>query len=639
MCGIVGIFDHSGSAIDRDLLGRMSGAIRHRGPDGEGQFIAPGVGLGIKRLSIIDVEGGTQPLTNEDGHLHLVFNGEIFNYVELRKELIDYGHRFKTQSDTEVIVHAYEQWGSDCVTRFNGMFAFALWNEERRELLLARDHLGVKPLYYVKVDNRTLFGSEIKALLEDSSCPRDVDLQSLGQLFSLRYVPSPDTLFREIKKLPPGHLIKFNSSGMAMERFWNAKPVVRKITDEGALIEEYQELLEDAVRLQMRSDVAVGLFLSSGMDSCTLLSLMSHKTAHPISTFTIGFENNRGRDEVVEARQAARMFGADHTELILTARDYQEYYQEYLWNLEEPLGNESAAAFYFVSRIARQKVKVALCGEGADELWAGYDRYRGLKLSRYYSRLPAFVTSILGSPFFERIVRNEKLKRGLLALDEKDTLSRFVKIHSFYSQEMKAQLFQPWIREHVSIDGSEAKEALSRLQTDVKNLDLITQMQYIDTRSGLPDDLLMVCDKTAMANSLEVRVPFLDVRIVEFVESLPPSLKLCGLTQKYLHKKACRKWIPKEIANRKKKGFANPVDIWLRSTLRAYAHDCLLSESSSITKYFNRSYIEKILYLHESGIQNYLRHIQLLVSFELWHRMYISGNLPKGAGRPAYECL
>jgi len=325
MCGIVGIFDRNGSPIDRELLNRMTGVIRHRGPDGEGCFTAPGVGISMRRLSIIDLEGGSQPLSNEDGSLQLVFNGEIYNYIELREELLRHGHEFKTQSDTEVIVHAYEQWGRDCVDRFNGMFAFALWDAHKRELFLARDHLGIKPLYYVELGDRVLFASEIKSILEDRLCPREVDLKSLGQLFSLRYVPSPDTLFKGIKKLPAGHRMTLGASGVRIERFWKWKPVLGQSTDEGALIEKYQTLLEDAVRIQMRSDVPVGLFLSSGVDSTAILALMSQHSTQQIRTFTIGFENNGSYDEVTDARKMARMFDTDHTEMILKAEDYQSY--------------------------------------------------------------------------------------------------------------------------------------------------------------------------------------------------------------------------------------------------------------------------------------------------------------------------
>jgi len=601
----------------------MTSALKHRGPDGSGAYVSERVGLGHRRLSIIDLSGGAQPITNEDGTLHLVFNGEIYNFIELRKELEEKGHLFKTRSDTEVIIHGYEQWGLDCVNRFNGIFAFALWDSNRQQLFLARDHLGVKPLYYVVLGDRLLFASEIKSFLTDPQCPREVDLKSLSMLFTLRYVPSPDTLFRDVKKLPPAHSMVVRPGGFEVHRYWNWQPQIRTEAKEAALKEEYQALLEDAVRLQMRSDVPVGLFLSSGIDSGALLAIMRGHTETPIRTFTIGFEEGERSNETDDARKMAERFGADHSDMIVGPKDYEKYFERHLWDLEEPVGNETAAAFYFVSLIASRKVKVVLSGQGADEPWAGYPRYIGIKLSRYYRLMPKFVTQSIISPLIHRYAKDEKLRRGVASLHEPDLLTRFVKIYSFYDSSMKKKLFRPWIQEVISTDGSEAREALRRLQADVRDLDPLSQMTYIDTRANLPDDLLMVGDKTSMANSIEARVPFLDYRLVEMIETLPPNLRLRGFQGKYLHKKAVEKWLPKNVVYRKKKGFANPIDKWLRSGMRRYVGDCLLSETSAVNKYFDRKYIEEMVAQHEANRQQYLRHIYLLISFELWHQQFI----------------
>ena len=623
MCGFCGIFDRSGSPIDGNLLRRMTSAISHRGPDGEGRFIDREVGLGHRRLSIIDVEGGAQPIGNEDGSLQIVFNGEIYNFVELRKELEDAGHIFNTRSDTEVIVHGYEQWGKKCVERFNGMFAFALWDSHKRELFLARDHLGVKPLYYVDLGGRILFGSEIKALLQDSKCVRDVDVEALAELFTFRYVPSPKTLFKDIRKLPAGHCMTLSARGIEVERFWRWIPRHRESWNEEVLIEEYCTLLEDAVRLQLRSDVPLGLFLSSGVDSGALLAIMSRYTSGPVQTFTIGFEGGEKTNEVEDARSLARMFGADHYFMEVKPEDYLKYYESYLWDLEEPVGNETAAAFYFVSKIAHEKVKVALAGQGADEPWAGYDRYVGAKLSTFYSSLPSLVTAPLAS-FVNRIPgRFERLKRGVNSLSEPDMLTRFTKMYSFFSAEMKQQLFKGPLMAQIVDDPYRSKEALRRLQRDVKHLDPVTQMLYIDTRANLPDDLLMVGDKTSMANSLEVRVPFLDYRLIEFIESLPLKLKLNGLTGKYLHKKAMIKLLPKEVVYREKKGFANPVDDWFRTKMRPFVEECLLSPNSGVSRFFDQQYIRHMLDQDRKGKEPLRRHLYLLVSFELWHRTFM----------------
>lgn len=622
MCGIAGVFDRSGAPVAPELVESMTAALAHRGPDGDGRYISGPVGLGHRRLSIIDLAGGQQPIANEDGSMQLIFNGEIYNYIELREELLKAGHVFKTNSDTEVIVHGYEQWGVDCVKRFNGIFSFALWDARAKSIFIARDPLGVKPFYYAQIGTRFLFASEIKAILRDPAYTAEVDVRSLGELFTLRYVPSPNTLFKGIKKMPPAHYMFVDAHGVRLERYWTRTPQIRK-RPEGELVEEYADLVEDAVKLQMRSDVPVGLFLSSGIDSGALLALMSKQSSLPIHTFTIGFDGGEKTNELEGARELAKMFGADHSELVVSAEDYKKYYERYLWDLEEPVGNESAAAFYFVSYLARQKVKVTLTGQGADEPWAGYGRHLGAKASEYYSKLPQPLTQGVIRPLVERFASSETLRRGVVSLDEPDPLSRLVKIYSFYSSDMKEKLFQPWIKDQISTNGIEARQALEWLYKDVQGLDPLTQVLYIDTRSNLPDDLLMVGDKTSMANAVEARVPFLDYRLVEFAESVPPELRRKWFTAKYLHKKAIERWLPKEIVYRKKKGFANPVDRWLRSSMKQYVNESLLSDRSAVRRYFDANFIKQKLAEHEAGELNNMRHIYLLISFEMWHQKFI----------------
>lgn len=625
MCGICGIFDLSGDAIDRADLERMIASIQHRGPDGDGRYLDGEVGLGHRRLSIIDVAGGAQPIANEDRTLQVVFNGEIYNYIELRNELVALGHRFDTVSDTEVIVHAYEQWGPACLRRFNGMFAFALWDTRKRELFLARDHLGVKPLYYFQIGNKLVFASEVKALLTFPNCPRAVDIPALSQLFTFRYVPSPLTLFHGLSKLQPGHYMLAKRSGTEIVRFWTQLPKIRDRWKESDLIEEYQELLEDAVKLQLRSDVPLGLFLSSGVDSSALLAIMSKYCAGAAQTFTIGFDAGEKTNEVFEAAKTARRFGADHYSSMVSARDYCDYYQRYMRDLEEPVGHESAAAFYFVAKAAGQRVKVALCGQGADEPWAGYHRHWGVKLSAAYSRLPTSVTQGF-KLLLDRVPgRMERLTRGVTSLGEKDVLTRLTKVYSFFSADMKASLYKGELRQELQPDPYGTREALRRLQADVQHLDPLSQALYIDTRASLPDDLLMVGDKTSMANSLEVRVPFLDYRLVEFAESLPSKLKLSGRTGKYLHKKAMLKWLPAEIVYRKKLGFSSPIGHWLRTSMRPVVDECLLSRDSGIARYFDQRRIATLLDQDRRGLAQYTRHIYLLLSFELWHREFMRG--------------
>ncbi len=623
MCGISGIFERSGRPVDRSALERMTTAMTHRGPDGAGYFLNGEIGLGHRRLSIIDVQGGTQPICNEDETVQVVFNGEIYNFIELRDELKRFGHTFKTLSDTEVIVHAYEQWGTECVNHFNGMFAFAIFDASDRSVFLARDHLGIKPLYTALIGDQLLFASEIGPLLQHPGIGREVDLDALAELFTFRFVPSPKTLFKGIFKLAPGHWMRATRRDIQVSRFWNWVPTQRTKSSELDLIEEYQTLLEDAVRLQMRSDVPLGLFLSSGVDSAALLAIMSQYSHGPVQTFTIGFEGGDRTNEIADARETARRFGANHQSMTLSHRDYINYFERYMRDLEEPVAHEPAPAFFFLSQMTGAQVKVALTGQGADEPWAGYDRYLGVKLSSVYSRLPTLLTDRLASLVEKVPFPLERLKRGVTSLSEPDILTRFTKIYSFFSADMKAQLYKGALKTNFEKAHFGTKNALLRLQSDVEHLDPLSQMLYIDTRANLPDDLLMVADKMSMANSLEVRVPFLDHRLVQFIESLPPSLKLRGLTGKYLHKKAMTKWLPPKLAYRKKKGFAHPIAEWLRGPMKALVEDCLLSSDSHMSRYFDQGYIRQLLQQHQQGTQQFVRHIYLLVSLELWHRTFI----------------
>jgi asparagine synthase (glutamine-hydrolysing) len=624
MCGISGVFDQSGNAIDREVLQRMTSAMGHRGPDGVGHFVDHEAGLGHRRLSIIDIEGGAQPISNEDDSLQLVFNGEIYNFVELHAELVKLGHRFKTRTDTEVIVHAYEEWGAECLSRLNGMFAIAIWDTRRRSLFLARDHLGIKPLYYTMIGTQLVFASEIKSLMQHPRFSREVDMHSLSELFTFRCVPSPKTLIKGVFKLPPGHLMEVTRVASRVRRFWTHVPHPAIPPSEGQLIDRYQTLLEDAVRLQMRSDVPVGLFLSSGIDSGVLLALMSQHAAGPVQAFTVDFEQGQETNEAIDAAKVARRYGADHHRLNVTSADYATYFDRYMLDIEEPVAHEAAPAFYFVSKLASRHVKVALTGQGADEPWAGYHRYRGVKLSTLYSRLPRALTQQIAKTVGGVPLPMERLKRGVAALGERDLLTRFIKIYSFFSPEMKHGLYKGVLKDMFDTDPYSAKASISHLQHDVRHLDPLSQMLYIDTRTSLPDDLLMVGDKTSMANSIEVRVPFLDRRLVEFIESLPANLKLKGMTGKYLHKKALLKWLPHKDVYRKKKGFDNPIAHWMRTDMRPLVDDCLLSQNSMIARYFDQQYIRKILELDRQGKENFTRQIYLMLSLELWHRAFMS---------------
>ena len=623
MCGIAGIFDRSGRPADQAVLERMTRAIAHRGPDGSGYFVDGEAALGHRRLSIIDIEGGAQPIANEDDTLQVVFNGEIYNYIELRTELTSLGHRFKTRSDTEVIVHAYEQWGTAGFDRLNGMFALAIWDTQRRTLLLARDHLGIKPLYYTTIGSQLLFASEIKALMQHPGFEREVDPLSLGELFTFRCVPSPKSLLKGVFKLQPGHSLTVTRADTAVQRFWHHIPRVHATASENELVEQYQSMLEETVRQQLRSDVPLGLFLSSGVDSSVLLALMSQYSTQPVQAFTIDFDGGQRTTEVADAGAIARRHDAEHHSLCVTASDYLTYFERYMSDLEEPVAHEAAPAFHFVSKLASRHVKVALTGQGADEPWAGYHRYRGVKLSALYSRLPGFLTKGIAGIVGRVPLPMERLKRGVVSLGERDLLTRFTKIYSFFSAEMKASLYKGKLKEMFDLDPFAARSAIRELQASVGHLDPLSQILFIDTRTSLPDDLLMVGDKTSMANSIEVRVPFLDRRLIEFVEALPPHLKLKGMTGKYLHKKASLKWLPAADVHRRKKGFDNPIGQWLRTSMRPLVDDCLLAPNTLIARHFDQTYIKQILEKDRQGKENFTRQIYLLLSLELWNRAFM----------------
>jgi asparagine synthase (glutamine-hydrolysing) len=623
MCAIAGIFNLDGEPVDGELLRKMTRTMKHRGPDGEGYFVKGEIGLGHRRLSIIDLEGGSQPIGNEDGLVQIVFNGEVYNFIELRADLEKRGHKFVTKSDTEVIVHAYEEWGMDCVQKFIGMFAFAIWDSKRQQLFVARDHLGVKPLYYVLVGRKLLFASEVKALLQESSCPREVDLKSLAQLCSFRYVPSPATLFKNVNKLPPGYTLTASARGIEVKRYWNWVPGERSRKSFRETVEEYRSLLDESIRLQLRSDVPLGVFLSSGIDSASILAIMRQYVSGDIQAVTIGFEDGEKTDEVKDAARIAAQFGAEHSYNIVKADEYAEYYNRYIWDLEEPVGNETAAAFYFVSALGHGRFKVALTGQGADEPWAGYPRHIGAKISEHYSKLPAWCSQKFIPALANRFSSNEQIQRAAWSLGEKDMLTRLMKIYSFFSGDMQDALYKDWFKKAIDYKPFGEHEALRLVQKDVEGCDPLTQILYIDVRGDLPDDLLMVADKTSMANSLELRVPFLDHRLVMYVESLPNHFKMRGLKAKHLHKVALEKWLPKEMIYRKKKGFANPMREWMRTRMRSYITDHLLASDAAVQKYFNQEYIRSILDLHYAQKGDYMRQIELLLSFELWHHAFI----------------
>ena len=625
MCGIAGKYSfQSRKPVDPVLLKAMGQCLAHRGPDDEGTFLDDHAGLGFvhRRLSIIDLTTGHQPMSDERGELWIVFNGEIYNFPELKHELESKGHRFRTSSDTEVILAMYREHGEEGFQRLNGIFALAICDRRSRAVVLARDHFGVKPLYYSLQNGELTFASELRGILQDQSGPRELDYEALNSFLTFRYNPSPQTLFKGILKLPPGFFLKvLPGREPELKSYWKYSPKTLHSIHEEEAVQEYQRLLEQAVRRQMLSDVDVGLLLSGGIDSAVIGVLMAQHAPAPIKSFTIGFEGEGEHNELEDARATAKLIGSEHHEMVLGRVEYLDTFLKSFAHTEEPIAETTIPALYHVSGLAAQHLKVVLAGQGADEPLAGYHRYRGERLiARYGSlmrRLPLKAISSL-------IPRAERIKRAAYASRFADERDRFLAIYTLFTPSQKKELLIPDVYERL-INSDRA--IIDRLYDDTRELaDSLSRILYIDARLSLPDDLLLFGDKVTMAHSLEMRVPFLDVDLVKFLESLPSNLKLRGGTGKYIHKKALGKWLPSEIIARKKRGFATPMDRWLQDDLAEFALNVLTSHDSAGSRYFNPSFIRKMINAHRSGRENYQRQIFALLSFELWHKTFFEGK-------------
>lgn len=623
MCGICGIFSYQNMVpVDQDLISRMLVAIQHRGPDDDGVHIDRGLAIGMRRLSIIDLEGGHQPMSNEDGSIWIVFNGEIYNFPELRSDLMAKGHVFRTRSDTETIIHAYEEWGMESFSRLNGMFGLALWDRHNRELILARDPFGIKPLYYADREGCLTFGSEIKAILAGPEIPRQVDLEALDQFLAFSFVPSPHTLFKGIKKIPPGYAMRVTSSGVKLHRFYQPE-IVAKDMGSAEWLDALQYQIEAAVKRQMISDVPVGVMLSGGIDSATVAMLMRKFSRQALHSFTVGFAGDFDLNELAAARRSAELIGSTHHEVVISSEEFVEFLPKSIWHLEEPVANPSSLPFYWVCKLAREYVKVVLTGQGADEPFAGYGRHLGEYYGEWYRRIPSAVRRRLITPFVDSLPRNEQLKRAVHSLDIHDPLSRLTQIYSIFDADLRQHLYKPEMRFESQ---ASLAHSIEKLHGDIAHLDGLNQMTYIDARFSLADNLLMYGDKMSMAVSLEARVPFLDLNLMAFVESMPARYKIRGQTQKYLLKKAVAKWLPPEIIKRKKIGFTTPIDQWFSSELRNYVSDKLLGSGSACNLYFNPATIEKMIADHENKRHDYKRHLFNLLTFEMWHEQFVTST-------------
>ena len=630
MCGIAGkVYMDRSQRVERTEIERMIDIMRYRGPDGQGIFTEGAVGLGHLRLSIIDLASGSQPISNEDNSIWIVFNGEIYNYRGLRERLIARGHRFKTQSDTEVIIHLYEEQGDECVKELRGMFAFAIWDARRQRLFLARDRVGIKPLYYCEQGGVLWFASEIKAILTSAEVSRDVNLGAIGTFLTHFYVPGEQTLFGNVRRLLPGHTLVVENGGITRRSYWDLHfPKERSQLSFEDAASELRELIGRRVLDHMISDVPVGFLASGGMDSTALLSLAEQQTNKQIQTFTVGFEGQHFADERPFARMAAERFGARHHEITVSADQFRQFLPSYVWHMEDPVCEPPAVALHFVSKLARSHVKVLLSGEGGDEAFAGYPNYRSQLFVERVKQAGNSLTALAAG--------------GLTALSHAPSCKRLRYYGNVLASELGSHYWSrtssPWSYFYAKaadiFEPDYMKTAMpagwpsyvTALYENAGTSDPLSRMLYVDTKSWLPDDLLIKADKITMGNSLELRVPLLDHEVLEFAARLPSSYKVRGMETKRVLKRAFRDLVPPEILNRKKAGFPVPYERWLRQDLRSFVQDTVRSERALSRGYFRKAALTRLLDDHAStgGLS---KEVFCLLVLELWHRRFVDETI------------
>lgn len=631
MCGICGIYNaHSGEPVSPQLIAEMTRLIAHRGPDDNGVYLDGAVGLGFARLSIIDLNNGHQPMSNETGDIWVIFNGEIWNYKDLRKELSEKGHVFRTNSDTETIVHAYEEYGADCIARLHGMFGLAIWDSPRKRLLLARDRAGKKPLYYTNVDGNLIFASEIKSLLCHPQVKREADLQAMADFLSVRYVPGPATLFANIYKVLPGHWLLFEKGTTREECYWDftfGKTEQHPITE---YLDNIKHHVHRSVEERMIADVPVGAMLSGGVDSSIISGIMSKLTSHKVKTFSVGFDHP-DYSELPYARMVAEHFGTDHHELVVSSSDLTQYWPLLTWHRDEPVSEPSDLGVYLISKLARQHVKVVLSGEGGDELFAGYPKYVVDWIAKYYHILPQAIRNGFIQPLIEHLPYSMRKFQTAARNISQPAPQRWMNWFGIFNGQLKDHLLSPSLKATIDLDSS--RTFRSWLERNPQRDDL-SSMLYLDTKIWLPDNLLMKGDKMTMAASLESRMPLLDYKLIEYAASIPSNSKIKSLKAKYLLKRAFADFLPEPILTRKKMGFNVPTGIWFRQGQREVITNLLLSERIQSRGYFNHEYIERIVHDHLAGKTNYQAQIFTLASLELWFRVFIDPaklTLPQGS--------
>lgn len=626
MCGIVGMVNLDGRAAEAALLARMNEAILHRGPDEDGVYLKGHVGLAMRRLAIIDLKGGQQPISDEEGAAWIVYNGEVYNYREVKKELEARGHRFHTDCDTEVVLHAYLEYGDDCPKHLRGMFAFAIWDERKQELFIARDRVGKKPLLYAKTRDSFVFGSEFSALLLHPSVSREIDRGALDDYLTFMCVPAPQTAYRDIRKLEPGHSLTLGRDGeIKTRRYWEpdfSKKI--KVSEEEAG-ERALALLREAVRVRLMSEVPLGAFLSGGIDSSAVVALMAEESATPVKTFSIGFEE-QDFSELHHARRVAERVGAEHHEFVVRP-DAMEVLPTLVEHYGEPYADSSAIPTYYVARETRRHVTVALNGDGGDECFAGYDRYAAMRLSERYRKLPAVLRervirqAVELLPISEvRPSRARRVRRFLRAASL-PPVERYLNWVTTTQRETKDELYTDEFQAEVG--GRDATVWLRPWFARANGAGVVDAALLADTMTYLPNDLLVKVDIASMANSLEARSPFLDHHVIEFAASLPENLKLRGLTTKYILKKTLQKLLPSENLTRGKMGFGVPIGHWFRGQMQPFLREQLLSERAGRRGLFRPEAVRRMVELHTGGERDYTHQLWTLLMLELWFQRFI----------------
>jgi asparagine synthase (glutamine-hydrolysing) len=624
MCGITGIVRADGAPVDRELLTRMNEAIRHRGPDEDGFYFNDGVGLGMRRLSIIDLKTGHQPIHNHDRTAWIVFNGEIYNYRELREQLEKLGHRFYTDSDTEAIVHAYDQYGTDCPKHLRGMFAFAIWDTRTKSLFLARDRVGKKPLLYAQVNRQLIFGSEFTALLLHPDISRDINFEAIHHYLSFICVPAPLTAYRAVKKLEPGHSLLWHDGEIKIERYWQldfSRKIEISEEEAGARV---VDLLREAVRVRLMSEVPLGAFLSGGIDSSAVVALMAQESSEKVKTFSIGFDE-QGFSELHHARRVAKHVGADHHEFVVRP-DALEVLPTLVEHYGEPFADSSAIPTYYVSRETRRYVTVALNGDGGDECFAGYQRYAGMRLAEKYAKLPAairdgIITNVAQAlPGFEATNPIQRAKR-FFAGASRTRVDRYLRWMSAFHEDHKRALYSnDFLRQTEKLNPAGILEPWF---AKANGAGVIDASLLTDTMTYLPNDLLVKVDIASMAVSLEARSPFLDHHVMEFAASLPERLKLRGLTTKYLLKRVLKKLLPAENLTRRKMGFGVPIGHWFRGAMQPFLRETLLSERSLHRGLFKPEAVKRFVDEHVTAKSDHSHRLWALLMLELWFQRFI----------------